>query len=206
MTEIDLDRLRRRGFVLLGTSIIWTVIVAAVALTAGVFASSVALIGLGLDSGIELFSAAIVIWQLRGVDVDRETRAIRLIGMALFASAVYLLVESVHELIGNEHPEHSVPGLVISAAALAVMPVLSFSKRRTGQSLGSRTLIADAVETLMCAYAAAIALLGGGLDTWLGWWWAVPVAGLIMAGIAIVEGVEVWGHRTMSGADGGAQG
>ena len=198
MTETDLERLRRRGFLLLCTSMSWTVVVAAVALAAGIIASSIALIGLGLESGIELFSAAVVVWQLRGRDADRETRAAQLISIALFASALYLFVESTHELVTDEHAEHSVPGLLVAAAALLIMPVLSLWKRQTGRSLGSRTLVADAVETLMCAYAAAIALLGGGLDTWLGWWWAVPVAGLIMGGIAIVEGILVWGHRSDS--------
>ncbi len=192
MTEIDLERLRRRGFLLLGTTMVWTVGVASVALTAGIIASSIALVGLGLDSVIELFTAAVVIWQLQGRDEDRETRAIHLIGIALFASALYLFIESTHELVTDEHPEHSVPGLAVAATALLVMPVLSLWKRRTGHSLGSRTLVAEAVETLMCAYAAAIALLGGALDTWLGWWWAVPVAGLVMGGLAIIEGIQVW--------------
>jgi divalent metal cation (Fe/Co/Zn/Cd) transporter len=172
-----------------------TVGVAAVALTAGIIASSIALIGLGLESAIGLLASGIVVWQLRGGGEDRDTRAIRLIGMTFLAGAVYLLAESIHELASHTHSEHSAAGIAVAAAALIVLPVLALAKRRAGQALGSRTLIADAAETALSAAAAAAALLGVGLDTWLGWLWAVPAAGLAIAILAFLEAIEIWRHR-----------
>jgi divalent metal cation (Fe/Co/Zn/Cd) transporter len=115
----------------------------AVAITAGVIASSLALVGLGLDSVVEFFAAAIVVWQLRGEGEDRETRAVRLIGATFFALALYLTVEGIRDLAGHARPEQSTAGLAVTAAALVVMPLLAIAKRRTGAALGNRTLIAD---------------------------------------------------------------
>jgi divalent metal cation (Fe/Co/Zn/Cd) transporter len=186
----QLARLRRRGFALEYASMAWMVAEATVAITAGVLASSIALTGFGLDSVIEFFSAVIVVWQLRGE--DRETRAVRLIGVTFFALAAYLTAESIHDLITRARPGESIAGIAVSAAALIVMPVLAIAKRRTGQALGSRTLIADSAETAFCAYTSAAALAGVGLNTTLGWWWADPTAALVIAGLAVKEGIEAW--------------
>src|SRR5215471_9443644 len=141
----EVGRLRRRGFWLEYATMTWMVAEAAVAITAGVLAASIALVGFGLDSVIELFSATIVIWQLRGeiAGQDRQTRAIRLIGVTFFALAAYLTVDAVRDLATAARPRQSVPGLAVTAAALVVMPMLAVAKRRTGQALGNRTLIAD---------------------------------------------------------------
>lgn len=173
----------------------WTVAVAAVAIAAGVAASSIAMIGLGLESVIELVAAAIVIWQLGG-GAARERGAMRLIGATFLASAVYLTVESIRELVKDDHSGHSTAGLAAAAAALLIMPLLAAGKRRTGRALDSRTLLADADETTLAAAAAAAALAGVGLDTWLGWWWTVPAAGLVIAALACWEGIHIWrpGH------------
>ena len=168
----------------------WMVIEAAVAITAGVLASSIALTGFGLDSVIEFFSAAIVVWQLRGE--DRETRAVRLIGITFFALAAYLTAESVHDLVTRARPGESAAGLAVTAAALIVMPALAVAKRRTGQALGNRTLVADSAETAFCAYTSAATLAGVGLNTALGWWWADPTAALVIATLAAREGLEAW--------------
>jgi divalent metal cation (Fe/Co/Zn/Cd) transporter len=181
----------RRGFALEYASMAWMVGEACVAITAGVLSSSIALIGFGLDSVIELFAAAIVVWQLRG-GAERETRAVRLIGITFFALAAYLAIESVRDLITQSRPGESVPGLAISAAALIVMPLLAVAKRRTGQALGNRALIADSAETAFCAFTSAATLAGVGLNTALGWWWADPLAGLVIAGLAVKEGLEAW--------------
>ena len=172
----------------------WMVAEAAVAITAGVVAASIALVGFGLDSVIELLSATIVIWQLRGeiAGQDRETRAIQLIGVTFFALAVYLTAESIRDLVTQTRPGQSVPGLAVTAGALVVMPALAVAKRRTGQQLGNRTLVADSAETAFCAFTSAAALLGVGLNAWLGWWWADPAAALIMAALAVKEGIECW--------------
>jgi divalent metal cation (Fe/Co/Zn/Cd) transporter len=196
----DPDRLRRRGFRLEYATMTWMVAEAAVAITAGLIAASIALVGFGLDSVIELFSATIVIWQLRGeiAGQDRETRAIRLIGVTFFALAAYLTVESIRDLATAARPAQSVPGLAVTAAALIVMPALAIAKRRTGQALGNRTLIADSAETAFCAFTSAAALLGVGLNAWLGWWWADPAAALIIAALAVKEGIECWDQEDES--------
>lgn len=186
----QLARLRRRGFALEYASMAWMAVEAAVAITAGVLASSIALTGFGLDSVIEFFSAAIVVWQLRGE--DRETRAVRLIGVTFFALAAYLTAESIHDLVTHARPGESIAGLAITAAALIVMPLLAIAKRRTGQALGNRTLIADSAETAFCAYTSAATLAGVGLNTALGWWWADPTAALVIAALAVKEGLEPW--------------
>ena len=183
-------RLRRRGFGLEYASMAWMTAEAGVAITGGVIASSIALIGFGLDSVIEFFAAAIVVWQLRGEDEDRETRAVRLIGATFFALAGYLTVQSIRDLAGHARPEQSIPGLAVTAAALIVMPLLAVAKRRTGRALGNRTLIADSAETAFCALTSAATLLGIGLSAWLGWWWADPAAGLAIAALAVKEGLE----------------
>jgi len=188
----ELARLRRRGFALEYASMAWMTAEAAVAITAGVLASSIALTGFGLDSVIEFLAAIIVIWQLRGDGEDRETRAVRLIGVTFFALAAYLTAESIHDLVTRARPGQSVAGLAITAAALAVMPLLAIAKRRTGQAMGNRTLIADSAETAFCAATSAAALAGVGLNTALGWWWADPAAALAIAALAVKEGLETW--------------
>jgi divalent metal cation (Fe/Co/Zn/Cd) transporter len=190
----DAARLRRRGFRLEYASLAWMAAEAAVAITAGLLAASIALVGFGLDSVIELMSATIVIWQLRGeiTGQDRETRAVRLIGVTFFALAAYLTIGSIRDLATHTQPRQSIPGLAVTAAALIVMPALAIAKRHTGQQLGNRTLIADSAETAFCALTSAAALLGVGLNTWLGWWWADPAAALIIAALAVKEGIECW--------------
>ena len=185
-------RLARRGFALEYASMAWMTAEAGVAIAAGVLASSVALIGFGLDSVIELFAAAIVVWQLKGNAGERETRAVHLIGITFFALAAYLTIASIRDLVTYSRPGESVPGLAISGAALIVMPLLAVAKRRTGQALGSRALVADSAETAFCAFTSAATLAGVGLNTALGWWWADPVAGLVIAGLAVREGIEAW--------------
>jgi divalent metal cation (Fe/Co/Zn/Cd) transporter len=189
----DLARLRRRGFRLEYVSMAWMVVEAGVAITAGIAASSIALVGFGLDSVIELLSALIVVWQLRGEGgEERETRAVRLISLTFFALAAYLTAESIHDLVTHSRPGQPVAGLAVTAAALVVMPGLAIAKRRTGNALANRTLIADSAETAFCALTSAAALIGIGLNTWLGWWWADPAAALVIAVLAVREGIEAW--------------
>ncbi len=185
-------RLRRRGLGLEYASMAWMTAEAAVAVTAGVLASSIALVGFGLDSVIEFFAAAAVVWQLRGGGEERETRAVRLIGVTFFALALYLTVEGIRDLVTHARPGQSAAGLAVAGAALIVMPGLAVAKRRTGQALGNRTLIADSAETAFCAFTSAATLLGVGLNTWLGWWQADPAAALIIAALAVREGIEAW--------------
>lgn len=186
------NRLRRRGFWLEYASMAWMTVEAAVAVTAGIVASSVALVGFGLDSVIEFCAAGIVIWQLRGNGEERETRAVKLIGVTFFVLAAYLAAEGLNDLISQARPEHSAPGLVVTAAALIVMPGLALAKYRTGHALGNRTLTADAAESAFCAFTSGAALVGVGLNAWAGWWWADPAAALVIATLAVKEGLEAW--------------
>ncbi|MGH3402659.1 MAG: cation transporter [Streptosporangiaceae bacterium] len=191
----DRGRLWRRAVVLEYTSMTWTLAIATAALAAGVIASSIALIGLGLDSAIELVAAGVVVWHLRGAASDREAQAAGLIAITFLAGAAFLLGESVHELTAGTHSGHSAAGIGVSSAAVVALPALALAKLRAGQALGNRPLIADAGETLLTAAAAAAALLGVGLDTWIGWWWAIPAAGIAIAVLAITEAIETWHHR-----------
>jgi divalent metal cation (Fe/Co/Zn/Cd) transporter len=151
----ELARLRRRAFRLEYASMVWMVAEAAVAITSGIIAASIALVGFGLDSVIEFFAAAIVVWQLRGDSEERETRAIRLIGFTFFTLAAYLAAESIRDLIGHARPGQSPAGIAVTVAALLIMPSLALAKHRTGEALESRTLIADAAESAFCAFTWA---------------------------------------------------
>lgn len=173
----------------------WMAAEASLAITAGVRASSIALTGFGLDSVIEFAAAAIVVRQLRGPGEDRETRAVRLIGVTFFALALYLAVEGIRDLIVRSRPGQPALGLAVAGAALIVMPLLAVAKRRTGHALGNRTLIADSAETAFCALTSAATLVGVGLNAWLGWWQADPAAALITAALAVKEGMEAWKHE-----------
>jgi divalent metal cation (Fe/Co/Zn/Cd) transporter len=165
-----INRLRRRGFWLEYVSMTWMTVEAAVAITAGVIASSIALVGFGLDSVIEFCAAGIVVWQLRGEGDNRETRAVRLIGVTFFALALYLTVESVRDLVDHARPEQSTAGLAVTAAALIVMPLLALAKRRTGRALGNRTLIADSrVYCLARSVSSPVNAVACHLRTFVNW-------------------------------------
>jgi divalent metal cation (Fe/Co/Zn/Cd) transporter len=187
----ELARLTRRGFWLEYASMAWMTVEAAVAIASGIVASSIALIGFGLDSVIEFAAAATVVWQLRGGE-ERESRAVRLIGVTFFVLAAYLAAESIHDLISRARPGQPVAGLIVTAAALVIMPSLAVAKHRTGKALNNLTLTADAAESAFCAVTSGTVLLGVGLNAWLGWWWADPAAALIIAALAAKEGMEVW--------------
>jgi divalent metal cation (Fe/Co/Zn/Cd) transporter len=187
------DVLARRVRLLVAATITYNVIEAAVAITAGSMASSTALIGFGLDSVVEVASAAAVAWQFAARDPEtREKTALRIIAFSFFALAAYVTVESVRTLLGDTEPEHSSVGLALAALSLAVMPVLSYAQRRAGRELGSRTAVADSKQTLLCTYLSAVLLVGLGLNSLFGWSWADPVAALVIAAVAVKEGRDAW--------------
>jgi divalent metal cation (Fe/Co/Zn/Cd) transporter len=164
-----------------------------VAVAAGAAASSTALIGFGVDSFIEVSSALVVIWQFRSrVPEDRERRALRLIAVSFFALAGWIGVDAVRSLLGHGEAQPSPVGIGIAAVSLVVMPALVWAKRRTGRELGSATVVADSTQTLLCTYLSAILLVGLTLNAWLGWSWADPVAALVIAAVAVREGVAAW--------------
>jgi divalent metal cation (Fe/Co/Zn/Cd) transporter len=182
---------RVRWFV--AATITYNVIEAVVAITAGTLASSTALIGFGLDSIIEVASAAAVAWQFAGRDPEaREKVALRVIAFSFFALAAYISVESVRALLGDAEAAHSGVGLVLAATSLLIMPVLSYAQRRAGRELGSRSAVADSKQTLLCTYLSAVLLVGLALNSLFGWSWADPIAALVIATVAVKEGREAW--------------
>ncbi len=186
-------RLGRRAQLLAGASVTYNVIEAVIAVTAGVVAGSVALVGFGLDSVVEVSSGLIILWQFRhALPESRERQALRLIALSFFTLATYVTVESLRALFGSAEPGSSPVGIGLAVASLIVMPFLSWAQRRTGQQLGSNAVVADGTQTLLCTYLSAVLLAGLVLNATLGWSWADPVAGLVIAAVALREGVEAW--------------
>ena len=182
---------RIRWFV--AATISYNVVEAVVALVAGTQASSSALIGFGLDSVVEVSSAAAVAWQFAGRDPEaRETAALKVIACSFFGLAAFVTVDAVRSLLGGGEAEHSTVGLVLAAVSLMIMPLLSHGQRRAGRELGSRSAVADSKQTLLCTYLSAVLLVGLGLNSLFGWSWADPIAALIIAAVAVKEGIAAW--------------
>ena len=185
--------LQRRIRWIVTATIAYNLIEAVVAITAGTVASSAALIGFGLDSTIEVLSAAAVAWQFTRRDPERwEKGTLRGIAVAFFALAAYVTVTSVLALVGQVDVEHSTLGIVITALSVVIMPFLSLAERRAGHELGSATAVADSKQTLICAYLSAAVLVGLVVNSLFGWWWADAIAGLVIAAFATHEGIEAW--------------
>jgi divalent metal cation (Fe/Co/Zn/Cd) transporter len=189
-------QLTRRIRLLVAATITYNVIEAIVAITAGTLASSTALVGFGLDSVIEVSSAAAVAWQFSAAEHDvreaREKNALRIIAFSFFALAAYVAVDSVRALTGTGEAQHSTPGIVLAALSLAIMPFLSAAQRRAGRELGSASAVADSKQTLLCTYLSAVLLVGLLANSLLGWTWADPIAALVIAVVAVKEGREAW--------------
>jgi divalent metal cation (Fe/Co/Zn/Cd) transporter len=186
-------RLGRRAQLLAGASVSYNLVEGVIAIAAGLVAGSVALIGFGLDSAIEVSSGLIILWQFRHrLPQSREQQALRLIAVSFFALAAYVTFESVRALATSSEPEASPVGITLAVASLIVMPFLAWAQRRTGKALHSNSVVADSNQTLLCTYMSAALLAGLVLNAALGWWWADPLAGLAIAGIALKEGREAW--------------
>lgn len=193
MTAARRSTLHRRVRFIVGFTISYNVIEAIVAIWAGTLASSAALIGLGLDSVVEVLSAAAIAWQFTRKDPERwEKVTVRAIGLAFFALAAYVTVDAVMSLISQEGPEHSPLGLGITALSLIVMPLLVWFEVRTGRELESKSVMADAKQLILCIYLSGAVFIGLILNTLFGWWWADSVAALVVAVLAIREGIEAW--------------
>ncbi|MCU1530720.1 MAG: cation diffusion facilitator family transporter [Arthrobacter sp.] len=185
--------LSRRIRLFAAAAIIYNIIEATVALWAGNVADSSALIGFGLDSVIEVASALALSWQFSATDPERrEHLTLRIIALSFFALAAFVTVDSIRSLTGGGEAQHSTPGIVIAALSLATMPVLSWLQRRAGRELGSRTAVADSKQTLLCTYLSAVLLVGLVLNSTLGWWWADAGAALVIAAVAVREGIDAW--------------
>lgn len=186
--------LHRRVRLIVAFTIIWNVVEAVVALASGVAASSAALIGFGLDSVIEVASAVAVAWQFTRRDPERWERVtVRAIALSFFALAAYVTVDAVLGLVGVREPGQSPWGIGIAVASLLVMPALAWVEYRTGRELGSRSVQADAKQLVLCSYLSATVLIGLLANSLFGWQWADSVAALVVAVLAVREGVEAWG-------------
>ena len=186
-------RLGRRAQQLAAASVAYNLVEAVVAVTAGMVAGSVALVGFGLDSVVEVSSGLIILWQFRHrLPESREQQALRLMAVSFFALAAYVSFESMRALLGDHDPDASMVGIGLAVASLLVMPLLSWAQRRTGRALGSDAVVADSTQTLLCTYLSAVVLVGLVLNATLGWSWADPIAGLVIAAVAVREGLEAW--------------
>lgn len=193
-------RLGRRAQLIAGVSVGYNLVEAAVSVAAGAAASSIALVGFGLDSLVEVMSGLVILWQFRHpLPQTRERQALRLIAVSFFALGAYVTVESARSLLGASEPDSSPLGVGIAAASLLVMPLLSWAQRRTGRELGSGSVVADSKQTLLCTYLSAVLLVGLVLNATLGWGWADPVAGLVIAAVAVREGLEAWRGESCCG-------
>lgn len=192
-TERRRAALHQRVRFIVFLTITWNIVEAIIALTAGAVASSAALIGFGLDSVIEVASAAAIAWQFTRQEPERwEKATVRVIGIAFFALAAYVSIDAILALTGVRDPEHSPVGIGIAVASLVVMPALAWFEFRTGRELRSRSVRADAKQLLLCIYLSGAVLVGLLLNSLFGWTWADSIAALIVAVLAIREGVEAW--------------
>ncbi len=189
----DRARLGRRAQLLAAASVSYNAVEAVIAVAAGLVAGSVALVGFGLDSVIEVSSGLIILWQFRHrLPQSREQRALQLIAVSFFALAAYVSFESVRTLVTGAQPEASPVGIGLAVTSLLIMPFLSWAQRRTGRALHSTSVVADSNQTLLCTYMSAVLLTGLVLNATVGWWWADPAAGLVIAAIAVKEGRQAW--------------
>lgn len=183
--------LRRRVRLTVAATITYNVIEGVIAITAGTVAGSAALVGFGLDSTVEVLSAAAVAWQFAGTDHRaREKTALQLVAVSFFALAAYVSFDALRTLLGAAEADHSTVGITLAALSLAIMPGLSWFERRTGRELGSASVVANSKQTLLCTYLSAVLLLGLVANSALGWSWADPIAALVIAAVAVKEGRE----------------
>ena len=190
------EGLRRRGLRLAWFIVVWDVIEGVVAVTAGLAAGSIALVGFGIDSGIEVFAASVVIWQLRGGAHARMRTALRLIAISFFVLGAYVGFEAVRDLVTADKAGESLIGIALNVVALLVMVPVALAQRRTGRALDNEVLVAQAAETWLSNYLSISLLAGLGLNAAFGLWWADPVVALLIAAIAFYEGTSTWREAT----------
>lgn len=204
VTAPDRQRLVRRGLRLNWATALYNSLEGIIAIAAGLVAGSVALVGFGVDSVIELSASAAAIWRLRA-DLDPERReqserlTLRIVGVLFLALAIYVAADAAKTLIAREPPRESPVGIGLAALSLVVMPLLARAKRRVAAAMGSRALVAESQQTLICTYLSAILLGGLLLNALAGWWWADPVAALGMAPLIAHEGIEALRGRDACG-------
>lgn len=192
LTGAEVERLRRQALRLAYFIIGWDVLEGVIAVSAGLAAGSIALVGFGIDSGIEVFAASIVVWQLRGGARARQGPALRLIAVTFFALASYVAFESVRDLLAQDRAGESLVGIVLAAVATVVMVPVAVAQRRTGRRLGNEVVVAQSQETWLSNYLSLSLLAGLGVNAVFGLWWADPVIALLIAGLAVKSGRDAW--------------
>ena len=207
MDQLALGRAQhvRRGVRLEWFTIIYNSLEGLIALAAGFLSGSIALVGFGFDSAIEVTSGTALLWRLRGDASERtrerhEAAALRIVGVCFLVLALYVSYDALQSLVSREAPGRSLPGIVLAVASLIVMPLLALAKRRVAGHIASAALTADARQTQLCTYLSGILLCGLVLNASLGWWWADPVAALAMVPIIAKEGWDALRGRTCCAA------
>jgi divalent metal cation (Fe/Co/Zn/Cd) transporter len=189
------ERLARRARALSWLSLAWMTVEGAVAIAAGVVASSVALIGFGLDSAIEGFASVIIIWRFTGHRIHSaaaEDRAQKLVAVQFFLLAPYVAVESARALLGTDRPEETLAGILLACGSIVFMPMLGIAKQRIADQLGSAATKGEGRQNMLCAYLAGALLVGLLGNAWFGAWWLDPAVGLLIAAVAVKEGRDAW--------------
>jgi divalent metal cation (Fe/Co/Zn/Cd) transporter len=179
----------RRGKLLEYTTVAYNSLEGVIAVGAGLLAGSIALVGFGFDSAIEVFASLLLVWRLH-MGEKTEQRALKLVGVSFLVLSAYVLIDAGRSLLMREEPRESLIGIILAAASVVVIPLLARAKRRVADAINSRAMHAEATQTQLCMYLSAILLLGLALNAWLGWWWADPVAALVMVPIIGNEGFE----------------
>jgi divalent metal cation (Fe/Co/Zn/Cd) transporter len=185
----------RRAKLLAWIGLGWHGIEAAVAITAGIVAGSVALVGFGADSLIESVAGVVLLWRFaesRASSEPAERRAQRLIGISFYVLAAYIVVEAVRTLAGAHHPDASYVGIALASVTLVTMPPLAIAKARVGERLNSSATKSEGRQNMVCAYLSGALLVGLGANAIAGWWWADPLTGLVIAAVAVREGRQAW--------------
>ena len=197
--QLDADTYRRlanRAKWLSWASLGYMTIEGGVAILAGILAGSVALIGFGIDSAIEGFASAIIVWRFTGSRIFSETaelRAQKLVAIQFFILAPYIAIQATRDLLAGNHPEARWVGIGLAASSVLLMPLLGIAKQRIGERMGSVATKGEGAQNLLCAYMAAALLVGLAGNAVLGLWWLDPAAALAIAGLALREGMEAWG-------------
>ena len=176
-------------------SLVWMSLEGGIAITAGILAGSIALIGFGIDSAIEGVASVVIIWRFTGARMlsnAAEDRAQKLVAVQFFLLAPYVAFEAIQALVNSEHPEVSTLGMVLTATSVVGMPLLGIAKQRVAQTLGSQATHGEGTQNLLCAYLAGAVFIGLAGNALFGWWWLDPVAAMVIAAIALREGIETW--------------